>query len=180
MKRLVILSDLRGANNSNIYKKYVASLKSNYEIQFYDVRILGNIDTAKQDEQIIHSNFVNGGIEKAVCELIKIEKNPIDILGFSIGGTIAWKAAIEGLKVQNLFAVSSTRLRYETEKPNIPVHLYYGGQDRNKPNEVWFQKMSLPYKMCDCQPHNMYLKDEIIKFICFDIKKIRAANNDDK
>ena len=56
---------------------------------------------------------MNSGIEIAVQTLLNKEKGEIKILAFSVGGTIAWKAALKGLKVSDLVAVSSNRLRYE-------------------------------------------------------------------
>ncbi|MEO8237445.1 MAG: alpha/beta hydrolase [Flavobacterium sp.] len=112
--RLLILSDLFGGKNPEWVNYYVEKLKSKFEIQYYDVLELGDIDTIDSGEVNIHNQFLNGGIDKAVEVLLHQEKEKVTILGFSIGGTIAWKAALKGLKVSHLIAVSSTRLRFET------------------------------------------------------------------
>ena len=67
----------------------------------------------------------------------------MDILGFSIGGYIAWKAALEGLKVRNLTAVSATRLRFETTKPDCKIALIYGEHDTFQPSIDWYNRIEL-------------------------------------
>jgi hypothetical protein len=113
----------------------------------------------------LHEQFVNGGIENAVENLLKLEKGKMDILAFSIGGTIAWKAALKGLDVKNLFAVSSTRLRYETKVPNCKIKLYFGEKDGNKPNMGWFEKHQNAYEIIEKGEHQMYLENDFASVI---------------
>lgn len=113
-------------------------LQSKFEIQYYDVLELANIASDNFVESEIHNQFLNGGIDKAIQNLLQLETGKILVLGFSIGGTIAWKASLQGLKITHLLAVSSTRLRYETEVPNGIVKLYFGEKDPNKPNHNGF------------------------------------------
>ena len=145
--RLIILSDLWGKENSDWVCDYVEQLKGTFEIQYYDCCYLGGIDSTNYTEENLHSQFINGGIEKAVERLLEAEKNQIDVLAFSIGGTIAWKATLKGLDVRHLLAVSSTRLRYEENIPNGVIKLYYGGNDINKPNSIWFEKHSINFEI---------------------------------
>jgi len=109
--RLIILSDIWGIQKLGWVKYYIDLLSSDYDIKYYDSCELGEIETNSLNENIRHRQFVNGGIEIAVNKLLELEKKECNILAFSIGGTIGWKAALSGLKIKNLYAVSSTRLR---------------------------------------------------------------------
>lgn len=150
---------------------YVELLKDKFEIQYYDCCDLGGIDKANYTEENLHSQFVNGGIEKAVENLLKTEKNKIDVLAFSIGGTIAWKATLKGLNVRKLFAVSSTRLRYENEIPNGIIKLYYGENDSNTPNDDWFEKYSIDFEIIKNKEHSFYNEKDFAASICNEILK---------
>jgi hypothetical protein len=164
--RLIILSDLWGKEKSDWVSVYVELLRDKFEIQYYDCCELGTIDKTNYTEENLHSQFVNGGIEKAVGHLLITEKNQIDVLAFSIGGTIAWKAALKGLNVRSLFAVSATRLRYEDEIPNGAIKLYYGENDSNKPSENWFKKLSIDFEIIKNKEHCFYTEKEFITSIC--------------
>lgn len=169
--RLIILSDLWGKEKSAWVSGYVELLNDKFEIQYYDCCDLGGIDKKNYTEENLHSQFVNGGIEKAVANLLKAEKNQIDVLAFSIGGTIAWKSALKGLNVRRLFAVSSTRLRYENEMPNGIIKGYYGENDNNKPSKNWFEKYSINFDIIKNKEHNFYTEKEFAISICAEISK---------
>lgn len=169
--RLIILSDLWGKEKSNWVTGYVELLEDKFEIQYYDCCELGGIDKTNYTEESLHSQFINGGIEKAAENLLKAEKNQIDILAFSIGGIISWKAALKGLNVRSLFAVSSTRLRYEVEIPNGTIKLYYGENDNNKPNNDWFEKDSIVFEIIKNKEHDFYTEKECTVSICNEILK---------
>lgn len=132
--RLLILSDLFGGENPDWIKQYTDLLQSKFEIQYYNVLKLANITVSNFTEMDVHNQFLNGGIDKAVDNLLELEKDKIAVLGFSIGGTISWRAVLKGLKSSHLIAVSSTRLRYETHLPDCKVKLYFGENDKNKPD----------------------------------------------
>lgn len=165
--RLLLLSDLFGGNPEWI-KCYVEILNSKFDVQYYDVLKLANINSS-HDETDIHNQFLNGGMDRAVERLLRLETKRVTILGFSIGGTIAWKAALKGLKTDCLFAVSSTRLRYENELPECSVKLYFGEKDLNKPNLEWFLNLNVSYKSFDDQKHQLYLENNNAQLICDDI-----------
>ena len=166
--RLLILSDLFGGEHPDWINYYVEGLKSKFDIQYYDVRELANISANYVTESDIHQQFLNGGIEKAVESLLELEKEEITVLGFSIGGTIAWIAALKGLKVSYLTAVSSTRLRFETEAPNCKIKLYYGDKDLCAPSLKWFSEFNIPNKFIDNENHQFYLQKRSASFICND------------
>ena len=100
--------------------------------------------------------------------LLNSEKGNVAILGFSIGGTIAWKASLRGLKTTELIAVSSTRLRFETEIPDCKVKLYFGDQDLNAPNEQWFLMLKISNEIFENEDHKLYIKQNNIFLICDD------------
>lgn len=155
--KLIVLTDLWGIEKFDWFLKFQDKL--NIEILVYDSCELGNVNKNIYKESNLHKQFVNGGIEVAVGRLLEKEKNEVNILAFSIGGTIAWKAILKGLKVNNLFVVSATRLRYETEKPNCNIQLFYGEKDEFKPNKKWFQQFEIEQKEIKNKGHEVY-KDE--------------------
>nr|WP_315198525.1 alpha/beta hydrolase [uncultured Flavobacterium sp.] len=169
--RLIILSDLWGKEKSAWILDYIELLKDKFEIQYYDCCELGEIDKTNYTDESLHNQFINCGIEKAVANLLKTEKNQIDILSFSIGGTIAWKAALKGLNVRSLFAVSSTRLRYEDEIPSGAIKLYYGENDVNKPNNNWFVSHSIDFEIIKNKEHDFYTEKDFVTSICNEILK---------
>ena len=162
--RLLLLSDLFGGNPEWI-EYYIKILEVKYDIQYYDVLELAQINSINAEVEI-HNQFLNGGIEKAVSNLLNFEKEKVAVLGFSIGGTIAWKASLKGLKITELVAVSSTRLRFETEMPNCKVKLYYGEKDLNKPNEVWFLDLKISNQTIENRDHLLYKEKEIAFLFC--------------
>ena len=90
----------------------------------------------------------------------------VSVLGFSSGGLIAWKAGLTDLKIQNLYAVSSTRLRYETDKPLGTIDLFYGKHDNYKPDNNWFEKLELKEYNFENEEHELYKNKAIAQSIC--------------
>jgi hypothetical protein len=170
-RRLLILSDLFGGENPEWIKYYTELLESKFDIQFYDVLKLGEIETSDFNEKKIHNQFLQGGIDKAVENLLYLEKEKVTVLGFSIGGTIAWKASIKGLNISQLIAVSSTRLRFETDIPNCKIKLYFGGKDLNLPDLQWFFDLQISNQFFENQDHQLYLEEKNALVICNDILK---------
>lgn len=166
MKKLILLSDLWGIEKSHWLLQYKAILERYFEILYYDCRELGSITKDDLPIENIHSQFVNGGIDKAVKQLLQTEREAFAVLGFSLGGCIAWKACLLGLKVQHLFAISSTRLRYETAKPFAAIELLYGENDHFKPNSKWFQQIEIKENLFQNEEHDLYQKKEFAAYFC--------------
>ncbi|MCM0664962.1 alpha/beta hydrolase [Flavobacterium tyrosinilyticum] len=162
--RLLLLSDLFGGNPKWV-EYYIKILEVKYDIQYYDVLELAQMNSINTEVKI-HNQFLNGGLEKAVVNLLAFEKEKVAVLGFSIGGTIAWKASLKGLKITEFVAVSSTRLRFETEMPNCKVKLYYGEKDLNKPNEEWFLDLKISNQTIENRDHLLYKEKEIAFLFC--------------
>jgi len=176
MEKLIILSDLWGSINADWLPHYTEILKEHFEIEYYDCRELGEIDLRECTEEKIHQHFMNGGVERAIKNLLKKEVNNISVLGFSIGGYIAWKSALEGLKVKDFIAISSTRLRYENEKPQCEIDLFYGENDKFKPENDWYNRLELKEIIFYNEEHDFYRNKENAINICDEIIKKRKPN----
>jgi len=169
-KRLLILSDLWGDSKGDWVDLYFNSLKTDFDITYYNCCDLGDIDVTNYKKEDLHKQFINHGINTAVEKLIALEPNEIDILAFSIGGTIAWKAALIGLNVNCMYTVSATRLRYELDKPNCEIKLIYGEQDLFKPSAKWFKEMNIGYTTIHDHGHELYEINKIALDLCNQIK----------
>jgi len=166
-QKLLILSDLWGRQKATYLPQYLTPLQSTFEIEFLDCCQLGQIDTSNYSQENLHQQFINGGIHLAVKKLLKDYPQEVDILSFSIGGIIAWEANLLGLKVRNFYAVSATRLRYETEKPNSQIRLFYGGLDTYRPKKKWFDDLEIiDYRIFEKEGHDIYQQPHIIQQIC--------------
>lgn len=141
--RFILLSDIWGKRNAEWTSYYIDNLSAYFDIHFYDVCELAEIDRAKFTAEEVHQEFINGGIDFAVEQLLEQETEAAIVLGFSIGGLIAWKASFFGLKTPHLFAISSTRLRYEIERPKTEINLFYGSLDMFIPDGSWLRQMDV-------------------------------------
>lgn len=171
MEKLIILSDFWGKEKSDWVNYYSKLLEKYFEIKFYDSCGLGNIDKRDYSEKNLHHQFINGGIEKAVKTLIQNEKELTNLLGFSVGGSIAWKTALSVPNIKRLFAISSTRVRYEDKKPSGVIELYFGQNDPFNPNNEWFEKLEIKHRHYTNEEHDFYKKKEIAEDICNNIIK---------
>lgn len=72
--RLVVLSDLLGNRDIHWVKPYFEILEHKFDIQFYDSRELAEINPQIEDKDQIHKQFMQGGIDKAVKNLLLKEK----------------------------------------------------------------------------------------------------------
>lgn len=164
---LLILSDLWGFEKADWVNYYAKALQAHFNVSFVDCRKLARLDCNKVTESEIHAQFLEFGIQNVVSYLLKTKINEsLNILAFSIGGTIAWKAALAGLKAKNMYLLSSTRLRYEVKKPNCNIFLYYGENDAYQPNADWFKKMDLDCKMSSNAAHEFYRTKKTADTIC--------------
>ncbi|AXT62145.1 alpha/beta hydrolase [Aquimarina sp. AD10] len=167
--KLLLLSDLWGIENAVWIQDYLQRLESDFEIKVYDSCRLGEINTSSTLETKRHQQFIDKGIDNAVQKLLKLEKKKINILAFSIGGTIAWKAGLQGLDIDHFYSVSSTRLRYEDEIPKAKIKLYFGGDDVYKPNVEWFKKNEIDNKIYKNKAHHLYSEIDFITHLCTEI-----------
>ncbi|HEX7366675.1 MAG TPA: hypothetical protein VF273_06255 [Pelobium sp.] len=164
--KLIILSDLWGKTKANWLTYYRTTLSEHFEISFFDCCELGEINTKDANEESLHQQFVNGGIEKAALNLCQLQNESYAILGFSVGGTIGWKANLNGLKTKHLFAVSSTRLRTESVKPPAQINLFFGENDRFKPTDQWFKTLGIKPNILNNQEHTFFENPLDAKMLC--------------
>lgn len=158
-----------GAKKGLWITSYLGYLQQYFNITFYDCQQLANLGVTVNSEDNIHQAFVNGGIETAVVHLLKKEKEPAHYLCFSIGGTIAWKAALLGLPMKSLYTVSSTRIRSEIKRPECPTTVLFGDRDIYRPKADWYQNMGLKGELINGFGHSMYADEKIIKKVCLDL-----------
>ena len=168
--KLLILSDIFGFENCPWIKIYEELLESDFQLVFYDSCKLAGFERGNLTEKEIHTQFINGGINNAANELLKLENKEVNILAFSIGGTIAWKAVLKGLKTNSLYAVSSTRLRFETKKPNCIIQVIFGEKDAFKPDIDWFKRLNLEAEIIKNGHHEIYKEKDVINDLCERIK----------
>lgn len=169
---LLILSDLLGFSA----EEYIRILSEYFTIKYFDVRGLADIDKALSKEEI-HTAFLKGGMGKAVENSVFSKGENQHILAFSIGGSIAWKAALKNRNIENLWLVSSTRLRKETERPACNISLFYGEKDKFKPKEEWFKEMDLKPKIYSNFGHELYEDVSFTHKLCqMIIKKFSEAD----
>ena len=156
MNKLIILSDLWGIQKSKWSDFYLKAFEHHFEVQFYDVCQLGEIDISNYTQDNLHQQFLSFGIDKAVHNLFKKEIEAVYILGISIGGVIGWKAIQKGLNAKYIYGISATRLRYETESIPCPCKLLYGALDEYKPDNQWFNGKNIPFEILPSYSHDLY------------------------
>lgn len=162
-ERLVVLSDMWGVKKGLWITSYLGYLQQYYNITYYDSQQLASINPVIESEENVHAEFTQGGIDTAVAHLLTKENQPCHYLAFSTGGTIAWKAALKGLPMKSLSVISATRLRLETGKPNCPIALLYGENDRNRPTMEWSLKMGVEMDVLPNFGHDMYTDEKVVR-----------------
>ncbi len=168
-EKLVILSDMWGSKKGLWITSYLGYLQQYYDIVFYDCQQLANIDLTVSSEENIHSAFVEGGIDTAVAHLLKKETAPAHYLGFSTGGTIAWKANLLGLPMKSLYTVSSTRIRAEENRPDCKTTVLFGDTDLYRPKQDWYKKLNIEGELIKDFGHELYTDEKNIQKICLDL-----------
>jgi hypothetical protein len=168
-EKLVILSDMWGAKKGLWITSYLGYLQQYFDITYYDIQQLSNLDVVVNSTENVHRAFVEGGIDTAVKHLMKKESEPAHYLGFSIGGTIAWKAGLAGLPMKSLYTVSSTRVRAEDAKPDCQTVALFGDQDMYRPKSDWNQKTGVTSNLIEGFGHTMYADEKIISKVCLDM-----------
>jgi len=166
MKTALLISDINEFVNNSLVEK----LSETYEVRCFSVLVLANLKKSNFDskEQIHNELISKGGIQTAVQNLLKAVNCKIDLaVGFSIGGFVLWKAALGKLKAINLYCISSTRLRYEIQKPNCYTKAIFGAKDVYVPTKMWFQKLKIEYQIIENEGHEFYKKEEQIMSLFF-------------
>lgn len=161
-KEVIVISDLWGHRQPIALAPYQAALGPDVQLRYYDATLLADIAPSVKRQEELHKAFVNGGIDRAVQQLLKLEPNATHLLGCSVGGIIAWRYLSQQaperrlLAERRLWAFSATRLRYEQECPPANIHLYYGEHDPYIPNTEWFEDMRLTPTIIPGADHDIY------------------------
>ena len=135
-----------------------------------DSCVLGGVDNSEEEESKIHSQFVGFGLEKASNKLPEIiEPNSI-VVGFSVGGAIAYKTALISDKISSLYCISASRLRKEEEKPSCNLSVFIGSKDEYQPKQDWFDKMEIKANVIEGN-HHIYYNDGFSRDLCLSIIK---------
>ena len=173
--KLLILSDMWGEPQGYWIEHYKHLLSPYFQISVLDICALGRINLEEYSQESIHSQFLDGGIEKAVTALSNMNLTFDAVLGFSMGGTKAWKAMNTGLSSAYLFAISATRIRHEYLAPKCAISLYFGEYDQYKPDSQWCLHFNLWPNKVPKKRHDFYRELESAKIISDEIMKTVLA-----
>ena len=168
-ERLVILSDIWGIKKGMWITSYLGYLQQYYTIEYYDLMQLANIDPLHLTEETLYREFKEGGIETAVTHLLKKETVPGHYLTFCMGSTVAWKAALKGLPMKSLYAVSPYALDAEAEGPEARTSLVYGANDANIPSKGWADKVGVEMEVVPNFGRAMYSDERMIRKVSLDL-----------
>lgn len=158
---LLMLSDLHGLSMETYMAVYLQRLEPYYEVEVIDTPELAGVPTYGRAESQIHTDILATGADSAVEKLLA-RQSVTGILAFSMGGWVAWKAMLQGLKVDRLVAVSATRLRYEENWPEQgSIHLVYGGDDPYRPKQYWPKAKNITVEVLLGEPHTLYKNEAL-------------------
>ncbi|OWO95551.1 alpha/beta hydrolase [Rhizobium esperanzae] len=107
-------------------------------------------------DELHHHLFNEDGMRHAVRALREVGGHRCLGVGFSAGGTALWNAVKEGLELQALICVSSTRLRFETSPLNMPTMVVWGELDPYRPPESWNHAVPQRWKTYAGKQHDFY------------------------
>ncbi len=168
-ERLVVVSDMWGSKKGLWITSYLGYLQQYFNIVFYDSRELAQIDKTKATSEELYEAFINGGMETAVAQLLANEQEASHYITFCAGGNIAWHAALRGLPVKSLYAVSPMNLHQITEAPSCPVTLLYGELSEKRPSRAWAIQTNSIMEVVPNFGHEMYSDEKVIKKVCRDL-----------
>lgn len=170
MEKLLILSDIHGFSHCEWIDRYCTELQSKFEITLLDSLLLADIDYLQFTPDEIHEKMIKGGIKTAVDNLTKNYDLGPNLIGFSIGGTIIWKAMLGKASTTKMICVSSTRLRFEVATPHCPVFTLFGNQDKLRPDANWYNEKNLQRKTLQGD-HDFYKTESGIAETIVELKR---------
>ena len=103
--------------------------------------------------------FDHNGFDEGIFALRAVLGSGYFGLGYSAGGTLLWRAAAQGMPLNGIFCVSSTRLRNEAAISN-PNHVFFGALDQNKPSSKWLSTIPEYHTVFQGVGHSYYLKTD--------------------
>jgi pimeloyl-ACP methyl ester carboxylesterase len=170
-EKLVVVSDMWGAQKGLWITSYLGYLQQYFNIVFYDSRELARIDNNLTSSEEIYKAFIEGGMDRAVSQLLINEQTESHYLTFCAGGTITWHAALKGLPVKSLYAVSPIDLEEQTQGPDCPVSVLFGEKDKVSGTD-WSIHTGAQVETIPNFGHDMYSDEKIIRKVCLDLLDI--------
>jgi hypothetical protein len=169
--RLVILSDLWGSKKGLWITSYLGYLQQYFDIVYYDTQQLADLDVDFPTAANVCEAFDNGGLERGVRNLLAREKDagPSHYLAFCAGGSIAWRAALEGLQAESIYAVSPLCLHREQQAPHSDVTLVFGEYGENRPSRDWALRLGVQMEVIPRFGQECYTDEKIIQKVCKDL-----------
>jgi hypothetical protein len=168
-ERLVVLSDMWGAKKGLWITSYLGYLQQYFEIVYYDSQELANLEVTVRTPENVCKAFVEGGYSTAIAHLLSRETQPSHYLTFCAGGTIAWSAALQGLPMKSLYAVSPLWLHRYANSPEAPAKLLFGEYQENKPAQAWAQQLGVDMEVMPNFGRELYSDEKIIGKICLEL-----------
>ncbi|NNJ88018.1 MAG: hypothetical protein HKP53_01330 [Eudoraea sp.] len=168
-EKLVILSDMWGSKKGLWITSYLGYLQQYFDIKFHDTQQLAGVDIVVCTPENLYEAFQNGGRETAVAQLLNKESEPCHYLTFCAGGTVAWNAALQGLPMKSLYAVSPIDLSLDAPKPDCPVRLLYGENDNAIPSVEWATSKEVSLEVLPHYGHELYSDEQIVQKVCLSL-----------
>ncbi len=165
-ERLVILSDLWGPRKGLWITSYLGYLQQYFDITYYDTSQLADLEVPHRTSQSLLAAFADGGLERAVRNLLSKEKKAAHYLAFCAGGTVVWNAVKRGLPARSVYAVSPRDLHREAQGLKCPVKTVYGEYMEDKPSKKWADLTGTAMEVIPRFGQEMYSDEKIIQMIC--------------
>lgn len=165
-ERLVVLSDMWGSRKGLWITSYLGYLQQYFDIVYHDSQVLADLQNVVKTPESLCEAFLKGGYDRAVSELLRKEQEESHYLTFCAGGTIAWSAALRGLPMKSLLAVSPLWMHEQSETPHVPVKLMYGEYMDNRPSEAWAEQMGVQMEVVPRFGRELYSDEKIIQQVC--------------
>ncbi|MGB5648306.1 MAG: hypothetical protein WBM55_14385 [Muriicola sp.] len=165
-EKLIILSDMWGSKKGLWITSYLGYLQQYFDIQYHDTQQLAGVDLIVSTSENLYEAFNNGGMETAVAQLLHKEKEPCHYLTFCAGGTVAWNAALQGLPMKSLYAISPIDLPLDAPKPDCPVRLLFGEKDKVVPSGEWAISKGVSLEVLPQYGHELYSDEMIVQKVC--------------
>lgn len=148
---------------------YLGYLQQYFDIVYHDSQALAQLEGVVKTQENLCEAFVKGGYEKAVSALLQAEQTPSHYLTFCAGGTIAWNAALRGLPMKSLYAVSPLWMHQQEETPDCPVQLVYGELMDHRPSQAWAEDLGVRMEVVPRFGKQLYSDEKIIQKVCLDL-----------
>lgn len=174
--KVLILSDMHGIPSGNNY--YINETISLCKKMGYESIVCSSIELADINSatlEPIHTAFVRGGIEKAANKLCDLSDTFSAVIGFSVGGTILYKALQKKPQLTDtLICVSATRLRFEKERAPCRTIAIYGDRDEHIPAQGWEKIIQCELHLIADATHDFY-KTQKLQYALSIIQSILMA-----